>query len=61
MPLGIFLAAVPSGASGQQNCQIDEAQRLFGQQPRPSATVKSLLEACVAAGSKDYRTYMLLG
>jgi tetratricopeptide (TPR) repeat protein len=61
LPLGIFLAAVPSGASGQQNCQIDEAQRLFGQQPRPTATVKSLLEACVAAGSKDYRTYMLLG
>jgi tetratricopeptide (TPR) repeat protein len=61
LPLGIFLAAVPSGASAQQNCKIDEAQRLFGQQPRPTATVESLLQACVAAGSTDYRTYMLLG
>jgi len=61
LPLGFFLAALPPGASGQQNCQIDEAQRLFGQQPRPTATVKSLLDACLATGSKDYRVYMLLG
>ena len=52
---------MPSGARAQPKCEIDEAQRLFGQQPRPTATVESLLAACVAAGSKDYRVYMLLG
>jgi hypothetical protein len=39
LPLGILLAAMPSSATGQQKCEIDEAQRLFGQQPRPTATV----------------------
>ncbi|HEY2876457.1 MAG TPA: tetratricopeptide repeat protein [Reyranella sp.] len=46
---------------GQQGCEIEEAQRLFGQQPRPTATVEPLLSACVAAGSTDYRVYMFLG
>jgi hypothetical protein len=61
LPLGIVLAAVPSGASGQQKCQIDEAQRLFGQHPQPTATVETLLRACVAARSTDYCIYMLRG
>jgi hypothetical protein len=45
----------------QQGCEIEEAQRLFGQQPRPAATIERLLSACVAAGSTDYRVYMFLG
>jgi len=48
-------------ARGQQGCEIDEAQRLFGQQPRPNATIEPLLKACVAAGATDYRVYMFLG
>jgi tetratricopeptide (TPR) repeat protein len=59
--VGVPVAAVPSGAGSGQNCEIDEAQRLFGQQPRPTATVKGLLADCVAAGSTDYRIYMLMG
>src|SRR5436305_11071552 len=39
--------------AGQQGCEIEEVQRLFGQQPRPAATVERLLLACVAAGSTD--------
>src|SRR5262245_14562702 len=46
---------------GQQGCDIEEAQRLFGQHPRSVATVERLLSACVAAGSTDYRVYMFLG
>ena len=61
LSLGVLVGAVPSGASSGQKCEIDEVQRLFGQQPRPTATVKSLLAACVAAGSTDYRIYMLMG
>lgn len=45
----------------QQGCEIDEAQKLFGQQPRPDATIEPLLKACVAAGATDYRVYMFLG
>jgi Flp pilus assembly protein TadD len=49
------------GASAQPGCDIDQAQRLFGQQPRPTAEVERLLAACEAAGSADYRVYMFLG
>src|SRR4051794_375206 len=45
----------------QQGCEIEEVQRLLGQQPRPAATVERLLLACIASGSTDYRTYMFLG
>ena len=50
-----------SGAHGQTGCDIDEAQRLFGQQPRPVETVERLLVDCQKAGSTDYRVYMFLG
>jgi tetratricopeptide (TPR) repeat protein len=55
------LAYLPSIAKAQQGCEIEEAQRLFGDQPRQTAEVKRLLAACQAAGSTDYRVYMLLG
>lgn len=61
----LLLAACGIGpvsvAHGQQGCQIDEAQRLFGEQPRPDATIEPLLQACVTAGATDYRVYMFLG
>jgi tetratricopeptide (TPR) repeat protein len=50
-----------SVALGQQRCEIEEAQRLFGQQPRPAATVERLLQACIDAGSTDYRIFMFQG
>ena len=54
------MAAVPP-VQAQQACQIDEAQRLFGEQPRPNAIIEPLLQACVAVGATDYRVYMFLG
>jgi Tfp pilus assembly protein PilF len=54
-----FLAS--TGAHAQRSCDIDEAQRLFGQQPRPTAEVERLLATCQTAGSTDYRVYMFLG
>ena len=42
---------VSSGAHAQTSCDIDEAQRLFGQQPRPVETVERLLVDCQKAGS----------
>ncbi len=59
--IGPLLAGPISKARAQQGCRIDEAQRLFGQQPRPDATIEPLLQACVAAGATDYRVYMFLG
>lgn len=55
------MLALCTAAQAQQTCQIDEAQRLFGQQPRPVATITPLLDACAAAGSTDYRVYMFQG
>lgn len=52
---------VSIGASAQPGCDVEQAQRLFGQQPRPTAEVQPLLAACQAAGSTDYRVYMFLG
>lgn len=52
---------VSIGASAQPGCDVDQAQRLFGQQPRPTAEVQQLLAACQGAGSTDYRVYMFLG
>ncbi len=48
-------------AYSQPSCDIDEAQWLFGQQPRPNATIEPLLKACVAAGATDYRVYLFQG
>lgn len=55
------LAPLSSIAGAQPGCEIDEAQRLFGEQPQPTAEVERLLEACRASGSTDYRVDMLLG
>jgi hypothetical protein len=52
---------VSIGAHAQPACDIDQAQRLFGQQPRPVETVERLLVDCQKAGSTDYRVYMFLG
>ena len=52
---------VSLSANAQPGCDIEEAQRLFGQQPRPTAEVERLLAACQTAGSTDYRVYMFLG
>src|SRR5688572_16539179 len=62
----LFMAALAACllsivASAQPGCDIEQAQRLFGQQPRPTAEVERLLAACQAAGSTDYRVYMFLG
>jgi tetratricopeptide (TPR) repeat protein len=56
-----FLAHLPSIAEAQESCEIEKAQQLFGQQPRPVETVQRLLQACLNAGSADYRIYMLRG
>jgi tetratricopeptide (TPR) repeat protein len=53
------LACLPSIAGA--NCEIEKAQQLFGQQPRPTAEVERLLSACQDAGSTDYRVYMFRG
>jgi tetratricopeptide (TPR) repeat protein len=47
----------PAGA--QQACDVEEAQRLFGQRPRPTAQVQRLLEAC--QDSRDWRVPLFLG
>jgi tetratricopeptide (TPR) repeat protein len=50
-----------SNATAQQRCELEEAQRLFGQQPRPVATIERMLAACRDAGSNDYRIFMFQG
>jgi len=62
----LLLAAVSSiclasNSGAQQKCEIEEAQRLFGQQPRPVATIERMLTACLDAGSNDYRIFMFQG
>jgi tetratricopeptide (TPR) repeat protein len=62
----LFMAALAAcfasiGAGAQPGCDVEQAQQLFGQQPRPTAEVERLLAACQAAGSTDYRVYMFLG
>jgi tetratricopeptide (TPR) repeat protein len=52
---------VSIGVRAQPGCDVDQAQRLFGQQPRPTAEVERLLAVCEAPGSTDYRVYMFLG
>src|SRR5260370_40021229 len=52
---------VSGGAHAQPGCDIDEAQRFFGQQPRPVETVERLLADCQKGGSTGYPVYMFLG
>lgn len=60
--LAACLMSLTVGTAGaQQVCEIDEAQRLFGEQPKPLVRINELLSACVRADSKDYRVYMFLG
>ena len=61
--LAVAVAACPISmpAIAQPACDIDQAQRLFGEQPRPTAEVERLLVDCQNAGSTDYRVYMFLG
>jgi tetratricopeptide (TPR) repeat protein len=60
--LAVAVAACPISmpAIAQPACDIDQAQRLFGEQPRPTAEVERLLVDCQKAGSTDYRVYMFL-
>lgn len=59
----VLAAALPvaAPASAQPTCDIEAAQRLFGQQPRQKQAVADHLAACEAAGSTDYRVYMFQG
>ena len=59
--VAIAACLVSIGARAQPGCDVEQAQRLFGEQPRPTAEVGQLLAACQAAGSTDYRVYMFLG
>jgi tetratricopeptide (TPR) repeat protein len=59
--LPVFSAFLAVTAKAEPVCNVDEAQRLFGQQPRPVAEVRVMLSACEAAGSTDYRVYMFQG
>jgi tetratricopeptide (TPR) repeat protein len=59
--LPAFSVVLVSAANAQQTCEIEEAQRLFAQQPRPVAAVERLLQACVSAGATDYRIFMFQG
>ena len=59
--LPAFSAVLVSAANAQQACEIEEAQRLFAQQPRPVGAVERLLQACVSAGATDYRIFMFQG
>jgi tetratricopeptide (TPR) repeat protein len=59
--LPVSFACLPSIADAGPGCEIEQAQRLFGQHPRPTAQVERLLAVCQASGSKDYRIDMFLG
>ena len=59
--LPVFSAFLAVTAKADPVCNVDEVQRLFGQQPRPVAEVQAMLSACEAAGSTDYRVYMFQG
>jgi tetratricopeptide (TPR) repeat protein len=59
--LPVFSAFFAVTARAEPVCNVDEAQRLFAQQPRPVAEVQAMLSACEAAGSTDYRVYMFQG
>ncbi|MFO1082838.1 MAG: tetratricopeptide repeat protein [Reyranellaceae bacterium] len=61
--MSVALGGLSAGARAQTQtgCDVEAAQRLFGQQSRPTETVQRLLAACDAAGSTDYRVYMFQG
>lgn len=55
------LVSLSSVVRAQGRCEIDVAQRLFGQHPPPTTEVGRLLTVCEAEGSTDYRVFMLKG
>jgi hypothetical protein len=57
----VWSVGLASNATAQQRCELEEAQRLFGQQPRPVTTIERMLSACLDAGSTDYRIFMFQG
>jgi len=59
--LPVFSAFFAMSVRAEPVCNVDDAQRLFAQQPRPIAEVQAMLSACEAAGSTDYRVYMFQG
>ncbi len=59
LPLMMALATAPTVAAA--TCELDQAQRLMEQQPRPGAQIDALLARCRAAGSNDYRVDLLAG
>ncbi len=59
LPLLAALATAPTVAAA--TCELDHAQRLMEQQPRPTAQIDALLDQCRAAGSNDYRVDLLAG
>lgn len=56
-----YFLFVPTIAEAQHRCEIEEAQRMFGQEPRPTAEIERLLAECQTVGSTDYRVPMFLG
>jgi tetratricopeptide (TPR) repeat protein len=59
--LPAFSAVLVSAANAEQGCEIEQAQRLFGRQPRPVTAVEKLLQACLGAGTADHRIFMFEG
>ena len=59
--LPLMLVSMESAAEGAPVCQLDEAQTLFDKPSRDDDAIRHLLQACIDAGSTDYRVYMLLG
>jgi lipopolysaccharide biosynthesis regulator YciM len=61
--LAALAASLPAQASQAptSQCQIDQAQRLMEQQPRPVAQIDALLVQCRTVGSHDYRVDLLAG
>ncbi len=56
-----LMSSTAWAVDAQQACDVDEAQRLFGEQPKPLPRIRELLVACERAGSRDYRVHMFLG
>jgi tetratricopeptide (TPR) repeat protein len=58
--LSLVCAWAPVQARAAE-CELDRAQQLMAQQPKPTAQIDALLEQCRALGSADFRIDMLTG
>lgn len=56
-----LLTATGSAVRADPLCNMDEAQRLFGQRPRPDSAIEAIFAACLKAGVYDKRIFMLEG